>query len=158
MAARIAVVTPVFNDWACFAALVAELSERYAGSGTSFDMIALDDGSTEPFDEAALALSPGGAVASVEVLPLATNLGHQRAIAIGLCAAVERGEAESVLVMDCDGEDRPADIERLLEASRENPARIIFAKRARRSESLAFRLCYALYKGLFRTLTGRGIS
>ncbi|HTS90508.1 MAG TPA: glycosyltransferase [Stellaceae bacterium] len=158
MAARIAVVTPVFNDWECFAALVAELSERFAGSGTSFDVIALDDGSIEPFDEGALVLRPGGAVASVEVLPLATNLGHQRAIAIGLCAAVELDEAESVLVMDCDGEDRPSDIERLLEASRENPARIVFAKRARRSEGLAFRACYALYKGLFRLLTGRAIS
>ena len=87
MAARIAVVTPVFNDWACFSALVAELSERFAGGGISLDVIALDDGSTVPFDEGTLALRPGGAVASVEVLPLATNLGHQRAIAIGLCAA-----------------------------------------------------------------------
>jgi len=158
MAARIAVVTPVFNDWACFAALVAELSDRFAGSGTSFDVIALDDGSTEPFDEESLALRPGGAVASVEVLPIATNLGHQRAIAIGLCAAIERGESDFALVMDCDGEDRPADIERLLEANRMSPARIVFAKRARRSEGLAFRFCYALYKGLFRVLTGRAIS
>lgn len=158
MTARIAVVTPMFNDWACFAALVAELSERFTGTGTSFDVIALDDGSTVPFDERELELPPGGAVASVEVLPLATNLGHQRAIAIGLCAAVERGEADLVLVMDCDGEDRPEDIDRLLEASRENPGSIVFAKRARRSEGIAFRVGYALYKGLFRLLTGRAIS
>lgn len=158
MGSRIAVVTPVFDDWESFAALIAEISERFAGTGTSFDVIALDDGSTAAFDVNALALRPGGAVASVEVLQLATNLGHQRAIAIGLCAAVERGDADTVIVMDSDGEDRPADIETLLAASKAQPGRIVFAQRARRFEGRAFRLCYTLYKSLFRVLTGRTIN
>jgi hypothetical protein len=60
--------------------------------------------------------------------------------------------------MDGDGEDDPADVPRLLdrlEADRQG--RIVFAERTRRSESLGFKVFYALYKLLHRILTGQKV-
>ncbi len=57
--------------------------------------------------------------------------------------------------MDGDGEDSPADVPRLLDAFEETGAeRVVFAERARRSEGIAFRLCYKMFKIVHRLLTG----
>jgi hypothetical protein len=60
--------------------------------------------------------------------------------------------------MDSDGEDSPADIAALLAAGRNQPDRVILARRTQRCESLLFRLCYRGYKAAFRALTGQRIS
>src|SRR5262249_20783911 len=96
------------------------------------------------------------ALRRVDVLRLKRNLGHQRAIAVGLAYAEECLPARAVVVMDGDGEDDPADVPRLLERLEEvGHDRIVFAERTRRSESRAFRVFYAAYKGLHHALTGK---
>jgi polyisoprenyl-phosphate glycosyltransferase len=60
--------------------------------------------------------------------------------------------------MDSDGEDRPSDLQHLYEASLQEPDKIIFAKRAKRSEGLVFRIGYLIYKSLFGLLTGKVIE
>jgi hypothetical protein len=57
--------------------------------------------------------------------------------------------------MDGDGEDAPADVPRLVDrlAATDGHA-IVFAERRRRSESMWFRLGYALYRWCHRLLTG----
>jgi hypothetical protein len=62
---------------------------------------------------------------------------------------------DAVVVMDADGEDTPDGLRQLLSTfSKNNGAIAIFAERARRVESLMFRLFYFLYKLLHRALTG----
>ena len=57
--------------------------------------------------------------------------------------------------MDADGEDDPGDVPRLIQRCREEAfEKIVFAERTRRSESLAFRVFYGLYKTLHVMLTG----
>jgi hypothetical protein len=57
--------------------------------------------------------------------------------------------------MDCDGEDDPRDVPRLIrESMATDGQRIIFAARNRRSESLAFKLFYQLYRFIHLLLTG----
>lgn len=158
MAKTIAIVTPVLDDWVSFAALVTEISDRFCGSGFAFHICAVDDASAAPFDAAAIVLARGSCVASIEIVRLAANLGHQRAIAVGLCAIAEGGAADAVVVMDSDGQDRPADIAELLAASTRQPRHVVFAGRAKRSEACAFRLWYCLYKLLFYVLTGQAIN
>jgi polyisoprenyl-phosphate glycosyltransferase len=158
MTETIAIVIPVFDDWESFTALVTEISERFTGSGLAFLIHAVDDGSAAPFDPADIVLPRGSCVESIEIIRLAANLGHQRAIATGLCAVAEAGEAEAVLVMDSDGQDRPVDIAALLYTSRRHPRHVVFAGRAKRSESYFFRFWYGLYRLLFYTLTGQPIN
>lgn len=152
----IIIVTPVFNDWDSFRVLASELSDIAAAHDLSIRILAVDDGSSithgdSPFDAPHLR--------SVEVVRLACNLGHQRAIAIGLVEAHKFDNAHGVVVMDCDGEDRPSDILRMLEAaSKEDNGAVVVAARSRRTEGLRFRSFYTIYKNLFRALIGQQID
>jgi hypothetical protein len=155
---RVAILTPVLDDWVCFGELVREVSSLYTGSGIEFLICAVDDGSIEVFNPASLSLPPETCVVGIELLRLALNLGHQRAVAVGLCALADREDLDAIIVMDSDGEDRPSDIAALLAESRRNEGQVILARRAKRSESAAFRLGYRIYKTLFYSLTGESIT
>jgi len=159
MPQRFAIVTPVFDDWPSFQELVGRLAAVFSPEdGATLDIIAVDDGSTESVLLDRLTAPASGCVASVEILHLALNLGHQRAIAVGLVEAVDRAIYDAVIVIDSDGEDRPEDILTLVASAARQPDRIILAQRTKRSEPLGFRLGYVIYKGLFRLLTGRRIG
>jgi hypothetical protein len=154
----IAVVCPVLDDWESFAKLVGELDLAGAGTPYRLHILAVDDGSIAGPDTAFWRETSFSSIAQVEVIHLATNLGHQRAIAVGLVAAARLEALKAVIVMDADGEDKPADILRLLEAHQTEPSHLILAQRAQRKESLLFRLGYVGYKLLFRLMTGRHIG
>lgn len=149
------IVTPVFNDWESLGLLIERLDESLAGRGMSAQLVVVNDGSIE---------EPAGshraeslrAISGVEVVDLTRNLGHQRAIAVGLAYVADRYDPEAVVVMDSDGEDAPDDVPRLVEKCRQEGMRkLIFAERVERSEPLKFRVFYALYKTLFHLLTGQ---
>jgi hypothetical protein len=156
-AVAVAVVTPVLNDWVSLKRLIADLDRLPELAGRRLDVYAVDDGSvpSPPVADLSEAASGSGAVRGVRVVQLAANLGHQRAIAAGLVSLATESEYAAVLVMDADGEDRPADAARLIAAG--NDAAIVLALRSRRSEGLFFRAGYRVYRLLFRILTGRTI-
>lgn len=155
---RIAVVTPVLNDWPSFALLIGDLAATFDANSVVVSVIAVDDGSTDAWDWAKAPAIEGGAVASIEVIRLGLNLGHQRAIAIGLVEVAARSDIDAALVMDSDGEDRPADAEALLVEQARDPGSVLLAHRAERSESEPFKAWYFFYKLMFWLLTGRQIS
>ena len=155
---RVAIVTPVLDDWTCFGALIHDISALYTGSGIEFVVWMIDDGSISQFDQASVSLPPESCVIAIEMVRLAINLGHQRAIAVGLCALADRADLDWVVVMDSDGEDRASDIAALLAAGRQNDGHVVLARRAKRSEPAFFRLAYKIYKLLFRVLTGQPIT
>jgi len=151
------VLIPVFNDWESLGKLLPRLDEVLAAHGVKADVLVVDDGSTsEPDDIVGLDLFV--ALARVDVLRLRRNLGHQRAIAVGLAYVEDCLHADAVVIMDGDGEDDPADVPRLLERlEEEGNGKIVFAERRRRSESIQFRIFYFLYKLLHYVLTGKGV-
>jgi glycosyltransferase involved in cell wall biosynthesis len=155
------VVIPVYNDWTSFGMLLDKLNDVAKTLPVSLLVLGVDDGSTEP--EPAWDLAPGmeprwNALQSVQILVLAANLGHQRAIAVGLCVEAEEHKLDAVLVMDGDGEDPPEAIETLLRAAANRKEFCIVAQRQRRTEDLTFRLSYVMYKAVFRIVTGKKIS
>ena len=158
MTRTIAIVTPILDDWVSFAVLVEEISNLFTGSDVAFHIYAIDDGSSIPFDVDAVPLPAASCILAIELIRLAANLGHQRAIAVGLSAIAESTVIDAVPVMDGDGQDRPVDIALLLAASFRHPQHIVFARRAKRSESYPFRLWYGAYKLLFYALTGQPIN
>ena len=149
-----ALVTPVYEDQASFAELCRRLAEleRERGAEVRFHVIAVDDGSLSAPPELA-ALAQAGLAG--EILRLARNVGHQGAIAIGLARAASMSGLGGCVVMDCDGEDRPEEIPNLLDAVASRDIDVAAAERARRSESAAFRFFYAIYRRLFKILTGQ---
>lgn len=146
------ILIPCFNDWPALAKLLPTLERELAKAGISASVLVVDDGSTDPPPSKLLA---GGAIARSQVLELRRNLGHQRAIAIGLAYVEDCGKAGAVVVMDGDGEDDPADVPRLIAEFRNRKEEfIVFAERTRRSESRLFVVFYKLYKILHVLMTG----
>lgn len=155
--AVLCIMMPVFNDWTVAFALLAQVDATLAGHGLRADVVLVDDGSTVQPEPPAKSWD-FGAVRNVSVLRLRRNLGHQRAIAIGMAHIHDHRAYDVVCVMDADGEDAPSDIPRLLDALRASGGdRIVFAERARRSESRLFQLFYWLYRVVHVTLTGHRV-
>jgi polyisoprenyl-phosphate glycosyltransferase len=142
------VLVPVFDDWAAATTLIAHL-DTVLDSG--WTLLIVDDGSvsTPPI------FAEPRNLASIKLLRLRRNLGHQRAIAIGLTHTHEHIRPDVVVVMDGDGEDDPSDLPRLLQRfDREGKSKVVFAERRRRTESLLFVAAYHAYRALHRVLTG----
>jgi glycosyltransferase involved in cell wall biosynthesis len=154
-AVEFAILMPVFNDFEVAGLCVQSIDEHLGGQGARVTVVILDDASTEPAEDA-LVSARLTSVAAVEVVRLRRNLGHQRAIAVGLAWAHDNLEVDAVVVMDADGQDRPEDIPRLLEAFRQGNGReVVFAARSqRRPEGWLFKLGYQAYRVLHLILVG----
>ncbi|MCF2495937.1 glycosyltransferase [Dyadobacter chenhuakuii] len=149
------IIIPQFNDWEALNLLIQKINaDLNASILRNTTLFIVDDCSskerTQPF------VHFGGK--EIKVLRLYRNLGHQKAIAIGLSYVAEHIAADKVIVMDADGEDAPSDINLLAERSLQEPGKIIFAERNKRTENFLFRSFYVIYKMLFKLLTGKVIT
>lgn len=150
---RLVILIPVFNDWNAVALLLPALDHALQDSAARVEILLINDGSTAL--EPALLAQHFEHLHSVQILHLRRNLGHQRAIAVGLVHIHTNLPCAAVVVMDGDGEDRPRDVPRLLDEFRRNGQKtIIFAQRAKRLERIGFRLSYWLYRTTHWLLTG----
>ena len=148
------ILIPVFNDWAVADTLVAKLDAAFGKHGLSGRVVFVDDGSTQLFPED-FPRTPLHSLQDVRVLELKKNLGHQRALAVGLVHLHMKGVEGAVLVMDGDGEDEPSDIPQLLEEFvRQGRRKIVFAARSRRAEGVIFKMFYQIYRTIHRLLVG----
>ena len=147
---KISVVSPLFNDWESLSILINEINYLYESDNIIINkIIVVNDGSN---DKVPLDILNNE---KLEIIDLATNLGHQRAICIGLCHVFEKSNgSDLVVVMDSDGEDKPEDILRLVNELKQSKKSLIFAKRVKRSEGTIFKIGYFIYKKLFYMLTG----
>lgn len=151
---RIAIVTPIYNDWESFVLLMRDVEAAFPAESFVIDVVAIDDCSIALLPD----VVPGGSIASIRVARLKMNVGHQRAIAVGLAQIEGASGYAHVAVMDSDGEDRPDELRRMIDAATARPGTAIVAQRAKRSESRLFRAFYAIYVRLFRLLTGTRID
>lgn len=150
----IVVLIPVFNDWTAVELLLPLLDQYLREIPEPVRVLLVDDGSLDavPEEFPAVYLEK---IHTIEVLHLRRNLGHQRALATGMCYVEENLPCKALVVMDGDGEDAPADVPRLLSRFRETGDNtLVFAERTRRSESSPFRFFYWAYKLLHLLLTG----
>ena len=153
MAEQVIILIPVFNDEAALNKLLEEMAISIRDlHDMKFKVLVVDDGSTGKLT----IHSPG--TLPIHLLRLQRNIGHQKAIAIGLAFIQANDACDKVLVMDSDGEDRPEDAISLLRHSLKEPDTIIFAARKSRQENAEFRLFYYLYKFAFKILTGKKIA
>lgn len=154
----VTVVSPVYDDAEAAARLLEELGAMFVGSDVELRMLLVDDGSPIPLASyRGLHARPG--ISRVEILRLRRNMGHQRAIALGVAYAHDNLLCDALLVMDADGEDLPGEAVRLVARCRKLVGqRIVFAERTRRSESQLFQLFYHAYRGVHWALTGISVK
>jgi hypothetical protein len=152
MQQKINILIPLYNDWEALRLLLIKIKQETRLIDAQFRFSIVNDCSSKPFN------AEDFREYTLEIIHLMRNVGHQKAIALGLSYLAEKGGFDKVIVMDSDGEDRPEDIAKLIEKSVEEPHKIVFAQRNKRSEGLAFVLFYYVYRWVFGLLTGKKIS
>jgi glycosyltransferase involved in cell wall biosynthesis len=90
------------------------------------------------------------------VIPAPTNLGNQGAMFLGL-QQVDLGPADVLITLDCDGEDDVREVPSIIAEGERSPGSVVLIERGSRTESLRFKLFFAIYKAMFRSLTRRQI-
>lgn len=147
------IVTPVYEDVESSSRLFKELSNEFK---RDVFVVAVDDGSVR--DPVEISSLESAGIDGV-VLKLRRNVGHQRAIAIGLGYISEYLQpSHLVVIMDSDGEDLPDTISLLLKCLQDIQVEAVVAQRKSRVETIRFKVFYAVYKSFFSLMTGRNIS
>src|SRR5688572_24837946 len=108
-AVQISVVVPVLDEEQSLPVLYAEVRETIERLGQSFELIFVDDHSTDGSLRAMLHLGAGDA--RVRVIRFRRNFGQTAALAAGF----EFARGEVVITMDGDLQNDPADIPLLIE-------------------------------------------
>lgn len=147
------IVTPIYEDVKASSELFRELKKVFS---SNIFIVAVDDGSVkQPFDVSVIQTAGLHGV----VIKLNRNLGHQRAISIGLGYVAEHmSQHQKVVIMDSDGEDTPASIKDLIKPLDDSSVDVVVAHRKSRVESINFKAFYVFYKFIFYLLSGRKIS
>jgi glycosyltransferase involved in cell wall biosynthesis len=147
-APALSVVVPVYNEQGNAAPLCEEIREVMNAIGRPFEMIFVNDGSTD------------GTLAELQrivadeprlrILDLDGNFGEAGALSAGFQAA--RGDL--VITMDGDGQNDPHDIPRLLETLERNGCRVVSGWRQARQEGLFLRVLPSrIANGLIATVS-----
>jgi glycosyltransferase involved in cell wall biosynthesis len=149
-----AIIIPCFNESKSIIPFLQSIGEVINTINEPIIVVAVDDCSQ---DDSLGLLQEFGFSSSLHqfhVISLRFNLGHQGAIYQGILY-VSGFNVKNAIIMDSDGEDDPAAIPELY---KKREFSIVVVRRGKRKESLSFRICYVLYKVIFRIVTGRDMD
>ena len=153
---NISILMPVFNDWVSAFQLIKDIDTVLVNYSVNVSIYLVDDGSTESYSNQEIPKLFN--ISNLTVIEAIRNLGHQRAIALGLCFIEDTKHDDATIVTDSDGEDRPEDIGRLIDRYINGESQIYVCQRVARSEEFSFKFFYIIYKKLFKFLTGNVID
>ena len=149
------IIIPTYNDSESLLILISEISEiAKIHNNYNFTILIVDDDSNDS-DKYKKLRSINGLI--IKYIKLKNNSGHQNAIFVGMLYCKEN-DYENILIMDGDGEDKPEDIIKLIDASKNKPESIIVAQRSKRINTVSFKVMYFFYKLIFKILTGKKID
>lgn len=141
----ITIITPIFNEAKSISELYRRVSQVMESSGHSWELIMVDDGSTD--GSADLIRQLVSQDRHIRPVIFARNFGHQLAVTAGLDYA--RGKA--IVIMDADLQDPPEVVLELI-AKWQEGYEVVYAVRAHREGETAFKLLTA---SLFYRLIAR---
>jgi polyisoprenyl-phosphate glycosyltransferase len=148
----LSVVVPMYNEDSVLPLLVPRLRGVLDQLGEPYEVVAVDDGST---DGTLDALRAGRAVwPELRVIQLRRNCGHQAALTAGLM----RARGAYVVSIDADLQDPPETIPEMLERARDEKLDIVYGVRAARAADSVFkRLTAGGYYRVMRGLVGKHV-
>ncbi|GHH71192.1 glucosyl transferase [Kitasatospora indigofera] len=149
---ELSVVIPMYNEEEVLPVLVERLRPVLDGTGVRYEVVAVDDGST---DKTAARLEDLRARwPQLRVVALRRNSGHQAALTAGLHSA--RGAY--VASIDADLQDPPEKIPEMLDLARSQRLDIVYGVRSDRSTDTGFkRRTAGAYYWLIRRLVGKNV-
>ena len=107
-APQLSILLPAYNEEACIAHVIREVAEVLRGLGRPFEIVVVDDGSTDATGQRLGELQAD--IPELRVLRLQRNSGQSAALG----AAFRAARGEIFITLDADGQNDPADIPALL--------------------------------------------
>jgi polyisoprenyl-phosphate glycosyltransferase len=147
MTAYYSVVIPVFNEAEVLPALYQRLKKTLEETGDSFEIIFVDDGSTDRSPQILRELRVQDP--RVKLVSFSRNFGHQIAITAGL----DYSSGDPVIVMDGDLQDPPEVIPQLVAEWRAGNEIVFAVRSSRAGEGLFKRATASIYYRILRRLT-----
>jgi glycosyltransferase involved in cell wall biosynthesis len=144
---EISVVVPLFNEAATLRPLYAELCGALDPLGLPWELVFVDDGSTDGSYAELTRLH--AEVGNVRVVRLRRNFGKAAALTAGFLEA----SGHTIVTMDADLQDDPAEIPRLL-ARLDEGFDVVSGWKAERHDPLSRRLFSKVFNGTIRLLSG----
>jgi glycosyltransferase involved in cell wall biosynthesis len=124
----VSAVLPVYNEAKVLDELWSRVAESIAAIGCNYEIIFVNDGSTD--DSAAILDRLSAEDERVRVVHFSRNFGHQAAVQAGLAHA----HGDCVILMDSDLQDSPEAISRFLNEWRDGYD-VVYALRSERQEA-----------------------
>jgi polyisoprenyl-phosphate glycosyltransferase len=149
MTPLLSVVIPMYNEEAALVLLVDRLRPVLDETGEPYEVVAVDDGSTDA-TAARLAELRGG-WPQLRVIGLRRNAGHQAALSAGLHRAV----GEYMVSIDADLQDPPEKIVEMLALARRDNLDVVYGVRADRTSDTFFkRMTAEFYYAVMHRVVG----
>jgi len=143
---KITIVVPFLNEKENLPVLLDRVAGVFAGRAEDWELLLVDDGSTDGSAEWAVAQAQTNR--HVRVVRLSRNFGHQLAITAGL----DRSDGDAVVVMDADLQDPPETIGPLIDKWREGHEVVYAVRRSRAGETWSKKFLAAGFYRVFRRL------
>jgi glycosyltransferase involved in cell wall biosynthesis len=144
---KLSVVVPLLNEEATLEALYGELDTALASSGLEWEVVFVDDGSTDGSYRELVRLH--AAHLNVRVVRLRRNFGKAAALAAG----IEVATGDVIVTMDADLQDDPAEIPNLL-ARLDDGFDVVSGWKCDRHDPFVRRFVSRIYNTATRLATG----
>jgi polyisoprenyl-phosphate glycosyltransferase len=144
----ISVVIPFLNEDQLVERLLTELRGNLEQTGESFEIICVDDGSTDTTLQKLIKLRMH--FEEVKIISLSRNFGLQAALSAG----IDYAKGDYVVIMDGDFQDPPELVSVLYDKITATGVDIVSAVREARSEKFTKKLYINIFHRIFGKLTG----
>lgn len=144
---KLSVIIPLFNEGSLVARLIDEVISNVITTGVPFEIVCVDDGSTD--DTLQNLLKAREDRKNVGVISLSRNFGLQAAITAGLDFA----SGDYVVIMDGDFQDPPELIPALFNKITETQADVVSAVRSKRGEKFSKRFYIRVFHKVFKNVS-----
>ncbi len=148
---QVSVLIPVKDEEATLATLVGQIEAAFAPLDTAYEVIFVDDGSTDSSWQVMTQLAADNP--RVRAIRFRRNFGKAAALA----AAVDEARGERVVTMDADLQDDPAEVPRLL-AELDDGADLVSGHKADRKDPLGKRIPSKFFNFMTNVMTGLKIN
>jgi dolichol-phosphate mannosyltransferase len=142
----ITIVVPLFNEEAVIPELHRRLTTAMSALEDQYDIIYVDDGSSD--GTLALLASLHLADPKARVISFSRNFGHQTSISAGLSYA----EGDAVIIIDGDLQDPPELLPEFIRKWKEGYS-VVYGIRTRRKENILKRTAYSVFYRLLKRIS-----
>ena len=123
---KIKILIPIYNDWRSLSELLKNVDQQTYDISDEISILIFNDGSNEEKENENYKFKK---IKSIKIINMKKNKGHARCNAAGLKYIFEKEDFDCVIPMDGDGEDRPEEINILIQKSKDCPNEVITANR-----------------------------